>query len=175
MTKRITEEEIQQLYHAYQTPPHVIGHCHAVAETAVKLAEALNHCGYHLDTDLIRGAGLAHDIARTQDEHWIKGAEALEQLGFFDEAAIVRVHMFYSPFQPVDKLNETDIVCLADRLVKEDRYVGLDERIDYILHKAPNDPKIRTRILQRKAETKALLEDIARIIGMTIDECMTGE
>ena len=167
--KRITREEVSGLYVKYATPDHVKAHCRAVAETALKLGEALNKHGYSLDLDLIVGAGLAHDVARTSEEHWKVGADALDALGYHDEAEIIRVHMFYSPFNKVEKLNECDMVCLADRLVKEDKYVGLDERIAYILNKAPDKPEIVANIMLRKAETEKLLSEIADVIGMTVD------
>ncbi|MCI6855785.1 MAG: HD domain-containing protein [Firmicutes bacterium] len=173
--KRISEEEVKKLYMEYSTPNHVKAHCRAVAETAVKLAESLNKHGYSLDLSLIKGAGLAHDVARTSDEHWKIGADALEALGYKDEADIIRVHMFYSPFNPVEKLNECDMVCLADRLVKEDKYVGLDERIEYILKKAPDKPEIVANIMARKAETEELLADIADVIGQTVDSLFSDK
>lgn len=175
MKKRITEEEVRKLYEEYSTPAHVKAHCRAVADTAVKLADTLNKHGYNLDLDLIKGAGLAHDVARTGEEHWNVGADALEALGYYDEAKIIRVHMFYSPFNQLDKLNECDMVCLADRLVKEDCYVGLDERIKYILNKAPKTPEVAKNILSRKAETEKLLDDIASVIGESVDSLFTDK
>ena len=82
MKKRITEEEVRKLYEKYGTPDHVKAHCRAVADTGVKLADSLNKHGYNLDLDLIKGAGLAHDVARTGEEHWNVGADALEALGY---------------------------------------------------------------------------------------------
>lgn len=173
--KRITREEVYRLYMKYATPDHVKAHCRAVAETALKLGEALNEHGYSLDLALIEGAGLAHDVARTSEEHWKVGADALAALGYHDEADIIRVHMFYSPFNHVEKLNECDMVCLADRLVKEDKYVGLDERIEYILNKAPDKPEIVANIMARKAETEKLLSNIAGVIGQTVDSLFLDE
>lgn len=168
MTKRITEETCEMLYERYGTPPHVIAHCKAVSHVAEIIARHLNEHGFHMDLALVKGAGLAHDVARVQDRHWDAGAEILENLGYSDEAAIVRVHMNFD-FHPFEKLNETDMVCLGDRLVKEDRYVGLDERIEYILAKAPEDPEVRKRILRKKADTKVLMEKIEDTIGQSID------
>ena len=174
MAKRITEEEIRRLYVRFQTPPHVIGHCREVARVATGLAEALNQHGFSFDLRLIQGAALVHDVARTQDEHWNVAADALEAMGYRDEADIVRVHMYYS-FHPIDALNEADMVCLGDRLVKEDHYVGLDERISYILHKAPNKPEIQKNILKNKEATGKLLRQIEEKIGTTLDEMFSGE
>ena len=80
--------------------------------------------------------------------------------------------MKYSHFHPVEKLDECDLVCLADRLVKEDQYVGLDERINYILNKAPKKPEIIQTIMERKEETRQLLSEIEQVIGKTIDNLL---
>lgn len=172
MVKRITEEECEALFKKYHTPEHVIGHCRAVSHTAVMIGKKLNEQGFALDIDLIKGAGLAHDVARVRDKHWEVGAEILEDLGYRDEAAIVRVHMTYD-FHAFDKLDETDLVCLGDRLVKENQYVGLNERIDYIIHKAGDVPEKTQRILQKKAETEDFMNHIEETIGQTIDSLFT--
>lgn len=169
MIKRISRNEIEELYKRYNTPEHVIAHCRAVTEAALRLAEHLNQNGYNLDLELIRGAGLAHDAARIYKDHGAAGAEALVEMGYYDEADIVRVHMYYSPFNSIDKLNECDMVCLGDRLVKEDTYVGLDERIEYIINKEPLSDEMIERIMERKAETAELLRQIGEVIGRPVD------
>ncbi len=80
--------------------------------------------------------------------------------------------MHYPAFNSINNLDETDMVCLADRLVKEDRFVGLDERIEYILNKAPKDPAVTEQILSRKADTRALMDDIEKVIGMPLDQLL---
>lgn len=149
-------------------------HCCAVSEAAVKMGQALNRCGWCLDLDLIQAAGLIHDIARVEEEHWEKGYELARSLGYEQEAAIIRVHMRYSPFSPIDQINETDLVCLGDRLVLEDQYVGLDKRMDYIIEKAKKHghPEAEQRILRKKEETRAFITSLEEKIGMTLDELM---
>ena len=169
MARRITEEEVNQIYEEYGTPNHVIAHCRAVTRVALGIAEALNCHGYHLDLDLIKGAGLAHDTARTSDEHWNVCADILEKRGFQEEADIVRVHMTYQ-LNSVDRLNETDMVCLGDRLVKEDQYVGVDERFQYIMDKAPHIPEIQTHLAEHREKMRILLKQIEEIIGISIDD-----
>lgn len=170
-------QECLRLLKEHQTPAHVIRHCIAVGDTALKIGTALNEKGYHLDLGLIHAAGLLHDIARKEDEHWNRGAELAERMGYNQEADIIRVHMHYSPFSPVDQLTETDIVCLGDRTVKEDEYVGLDKRMQYIIDKVRyhGRPGSEERILEKKEEAKKLIEEIQQVIGMTLDQLMKGE
>ena len=168
MTERISPDVCKKLYEKYETPEHVVGHCKAVRDTAVGIARALNNHGYNLDIELIQGAALAHDVARVREHHELVGAKILSDLGYNDEAAIVKVHMRYS-FNDFEHLNETDLVCLGDRLVKEDKYVGLDERIDYIIHKVGDKPEVTKRILESKAATRIFMKKIEETIGQTID------
>lgn len=173
MEKRITEKECEKLYKICSTPPHVIAHCSAVSHTAVEIGRRLNNHGFNLDLDLIRGAGLSHDIARTLENHGEEGAKILESFGYQAEADIVRVHMYYD-FNSFENLNETDLVCLGDRLVIEGQYAGLDKRFEYIMNKAPQDEKIRSRLLLKKKETKALLDKIEKAIGETVDNLFSA-
>ncbi len=168
MSKRISIEESNALYQKCNTPEHVIGHCKAVCQVALTIGEKLNEHGFNLDLELIQGAALTHDIARVQEHHELVGAEILENAGYQDEADIVRVHMTYC-FSGFDNLNETDMVCLGDRLIKEDCYVGLDERIEYIIHKAGDHPEVTKRILANKEATRNFMNKIEERIGQTID------
>ena len=163
-----------KLLEEYGTPTRVKGHCRAVADTACRIGRALNRHGHHFDLELVNAAGLLHDIARVKEHHWDVGADFAEKLGYVQEAAIIRVHMTYSPFHPITQATETDLVCLADRLVKEDRYVGIDERVQYIIDKAVRNghPEAEPRILEKKEELKEFVHEIEVEIHMTVDELM---
>lgn len=174
--KHPTREECYQILQKCGTPQHVRGHCKAVAATACTIAKALNERGFNLDLRLILAAGLLHDVLRVEDKHWEAGAKLMERLGYDQEADIIRVHMTYSPFSPLSNVTETDMVCLGDRLVKEDEYVGIDERIDYIIEKARRNgnPEVETIILEKKKDTERFIDEIENCIGCSIDELMIG-
>ena len=72
---RLTIEQGLKLLHEYGTPEHVIRHCQAVTDAALAIADELNRCGMDFNLEVIEGAGIIHDIARVEDEHWKKGAE----------------------------------------------------------------------------------------------------
>ncbi|MDO4553451.1 MAG: NTP transferase domain-containing protein, partial [Bacillota bacterium] len=80
----------------YGTPPHVMRHCTAVAETAVKMAAALNRAGYEFDLPRLRAACLLHDIARVEEDHGEAGARYAEKQGWYELAPLIRPHMYYS-------------------------------------------------------------------------------
>lgn len=170
------EAECLQVLADYGTPPHVVGHCKAVAGVACRLAEALNGCGAHLDVELVRAAGLLHDMARVHEEHWNAGADYCEARGWMREAEIIRKHMFYDSFHDAEHLDETDLICLADRLVLEDRYAGIDRRMAYIIEKARKNghEEYIPHIERRREETQALLREIEERIGLPLDELTAG-
>lgn len=173
--KHLTVKECLELLQEYNTPLHVVRHCKAVAEAAVKLAIALNEKGSNLNIELIRGAALIHDIARVEENHEEKGAQIARSLGYDDEADIIRVHMTYNLKKEIDELTEVDMVCFGDRVVKEDKYVGLSERMSYILDKIKDKPDAVKRIKIKKTETELLLSKIEDRLGITIDELMIKE
>lgn len=174
-TKYPSLTECEALWKEYGTPPHVIGHCKAVSATAGAIAEALNEHGYHLNIPLIRAAGWLHDIARTDEYHWDKGAEIAEKNGYPDVADIIRVHMKYRISGSKEEITATDLICLADRTVKEDHYVGTDERMDYIIAKAKGEPGAEERIRASFCEIRALKKRIEETIGVTLEQLMCSE
>lgn len=168
--KHPTKEECLKMLDEYNTPAHVVRHCVAVADTALKIAEALNDKGFDFNITLITSAALLHDIARVEEKHWISGADFALRNGYLQEAKIIRRHMTHSLDPDAAKLKELDLVCLGDRLVLEDRYVGIDKRMDYVIEKARGDKKIEKMIIARKEENKRLIRNIEDIIGVSIDE-----
>lgn len=177
MQNHPSRQECLRYLKEYKTPDHVIRHCQAVADTAVKIGRALNQQGYHLDLGLIEAAGLIHDIARVEEKHWERGYQLAKERGYDQEADIIKVHMHYSPFSAAENVNETDLVCLADRVVKEDTYVGLDKRMEYIIQKARQQghADAEKRIMEKKKEAQVLIDGIEKTIGMTFDELMKGK
>lgn len=170
--KHPSREECLALLKKYQTPGHVVKHCLMVAETALKIGKALNDKGCALDLDLIQGAGLIHDIARVEDNHWEIGADIASGLGYYEEAEIIRVHMFYNCDPSKEEITETDVICLSDRMVKEDEYVGLDDRMQYVLDKFKGDQEAVERISERIKDNKAMIGRIERLIGRPIESLL---
>ena len=178
MTYRITKEQGIKLLKEYGTPEHVIRHCTAVTDAAVRIGCALNEAGYNMDIGLIEGAGILHDIARVEDEHWIKGGEIARKMGLADEAAIIDIHMHYPSFNEIENADETDMVCLGDRIVKEDSFVGLDERIYYVIEKARKkgaDKKVIDIILEKKQDAARFIKGIEEKTGKSLEEIVLGK
>ena len=168
ITMRLNDSIIQELYKKCGTPDHVIAHCQGVADAAVRITSALNNAGFSLDLELIRGAGLVHDMCRVLENHGEEAAKVLREMGYKDEADIVETHMHYD-FNAPNASKEVDVLCLADRLVLEDKYVGIDKRVEYLIHK-PGESFARTeRLLKAKEATKSYICALEEIIGRSID------
>ena len=172
--KPLTKEEIQKLYTEFKTPEHVKRHCMGVSNTAARIAEALVAYGVDLDVELIKSTSIIHDAARIYDDHDLVISDKLDEMGHHIAADITRVHMHYKGLERKPDITETDIVCLADRLVKEDEYVGLDERMEYIINKFGRTPEREQRIYAGKKKTQSFIDMVEEITGKSIDDIVKG-
>ena len=50
------------------------------------------------------------------------------------------------------------------------QYVGVDERFQYIMDKAPHIPEIQTHLAEHREKMRILLKQIEEIIGISIDD-----
>ncbi|MDD4565773.1 MAG: HD domain-containing protein [Eubacteriales bacterium] len=171
-TKHPSKDECLALLNEYDTPEHVVRHCFKVTDTALKIGEALNKAGCNLNLHLIQSAGLIHDIARVHDKHWEVGAQIAAERGYLQEADIIRAHMNYSCDPTKDYIEEIDIICLSDRMVKEDEFVGLEVRMQYVLDKFNDNDKVREWISARIVDNRAMIDKIEKLIGITIDSLL---
>lgn len=166
--------ECFRLLKEYGTPDRVVRHCMAVRDAALaaagKVKAALPECP--VDTGLLEAACLLHDIARVEEKHELAGSRYLRSLGYDDVADIVAKHMTYSDYHDIKDADETDFLCLGDRVVKEDRYVGPEERMQYVLDKALKSGNAGAADIVREKK-KLLFKFIGEIedaCGMSIDE-----
>ncbi len=167
-----SRETCMDLLCSYGTPPHVIRHCAAVSETAIRIARALMEKGEDLDLSLLEASCLLHDIARVEENHGVKGAILAEKQGYHQVANLIRCHMFYATDPYKSKITEQDLLCLADRMVMEDRYVGLDDRMQYVLDKLTAAGIDTERVRHRMEENRLVKERIEKIIDRPIDDLM---
>lgn len=171
-TVTLSREKCLFLLEEYNTPAHVVRHCKAVAETALRIGKSMNNKGYDLDLDLLEGAALLHDIVRTEENHGAKAARILEDLGYPEVAKLIGSHMYYLSNSSIERISEQDVLCLSDRMVIEDQYVGLEKRIQYILDKLSGDAEISQQIRYRLNENKGIRDRIEKQIEMSMDELM---
>lgn len=171
----ITEETAMFLWDENKTPKHVVRHCRAVAQTSLLIGEELNKHGYNLSLEVILGAAWLHDVARVQDRHEEVGADIVLACGFEPEAKIIQHHMHHEITTDVNQIQEIDVVCLSDRMVKEDQFVGLMERMEYVLEKWKGNQEAEEVIRQKFKEQRNLLDEIEKKIGIPIETLISQE
>ncbi|MDQ7833131.1 MAG: NTP transferase domain-containing protein [Desulfovibrionaceae bacterium] len=149
----------------FDVPPRGLAHAEAVARAAVALARAVNRLGAGLDERLVESAALLHDLAKGRPQHEAEGGRELLRLGFPILADIVACHRDTAcgDGQP---LTEKEIVYLADKLVRRDRYVGLEARFQEKLDMFEGDAAARTAIRGRLQRARDMLSRVEREAGM---------
>lgn len=167
----IDKETQKLLFDEFGTPQHVRRHCDAVTDVALKIGRALNEAGFDLDLGLIEGAARVHDIARTEKNHAFAGADFLMEKGYPYEAILVRAHMKH-PFGSVGEIREQDVLCLADRVVREDEYVGIEKRVEHLLSKPGMTEEGAVKMKAVMSATQDYIHDVEKIIGVTFDELL---
>lgn len=174
MAERLTENRCYELFREYETPDRVIAHCLEVSRCAYIIACELNKNGYDLDAELVKTSALIHDLMRASDKHDVVAGQILESLGYTDEAAIVCDHMSYK-FNTLPLITEHDIVCLADRIVKEHEYVGIDDRVEYLINKYPENKERKENLLFWKEKVREYINGVESLIGKSFDELLAPD
>ena len=159
----LSDERCYMLWDRFGTPEHVRLHCAAVAELAETMARDLIAAGGAMDTLLCRSAGLLHDMLRTEPHHAAEAEKELRRLGFGRLAATVGSHMSFRG--SADGFTEQTVVCLADKLVREDRRVSPEERYAPALEKHPAGTPIGDRIREDRDRAEALCGSFYRLTG----------
>jgi radical SAM family uncharacterized protein len=170
----LRREDCLALLHEYGTPEHVIRHCIAVADAAVRLAEALRAVAATElrrapDIELTERAALLHDIARIEENHAKAGANIVAA---YDTAAaeIIAGHMTHDFPDSVRDICEADIVSLADRSVFEYRYIGYEARMNKVMARFADNETAIAVMKGKIQQTETFIAEIERITGRGIDE-----
>lgn len=151
----------ERLYEEVSLPEHIRAHCRAVGELAGRMAEKLVQAGAYLDIELCRSGGYVHDLLRLSPHHERAAEEFLKEKGYLALAEVAGAHKGFEK-EPETICREEVLVCLADKLVLEERRVSPEERYRKALDKRP----VKERILKDLAVCRRLAEEY---------EVMTGE
>jgi CTP:molybdopterin cytidylyltransferase MocA len=147
--------------------PAVWAHGLAVAEQALRIGQALTAAGCRLDLDLIYAAALVHDMARGELDHARSGGRMLRELDLPRMAEIVETHMDLS-VEKEDPIREAEVVFLADKLISEDRFVGLEERFLSRLNDHHANPRVKASICSRMESARRSARRIESVIGRSL-------
>ena len=156
----LTDEVCEALLSAAGADEALRAHCRAVAALADELGRALREKGAPLDADALHAAALLHDIARGEPDHAALGARRLGALGYPGIAEIVRQHHELEGAA----LDEAAVVYLADKAVRGDRRVPIDERFAASAAKCTTPEAIEAHA-RRYAAARKWRDEINRLCG----------
>lgn len=122
----LTEELCRKLMDGANTPQHVQNHCFAVKSQAEKICEGLRIAGVKMQEDLIYGAAMLHDIARTEKEHAKTGGEWVAKAGYPIQGELIVSH--HKIDFKTEEIDEKAVLAIADCTVKETEVVSVKER-----------------------------------------------
>jgi len=135
MIKIPTKEECIKLLKDSNVPDNIIAHTKAVCDFSMKIVDALEKRGIKVNKDLVAAAALLHDIKKlSPNDHIEEGYTFLKSIGYPEVAEVVRKHglQHLGDDDYIPKKWEEKIVFYADKRVKNDRIVSVDERFEYV-------------------------------------------
>jgi putative nucleotidyltransferase with HDIG domain len=143
-----------------------VRHSRRVAEVAERIALALMRSGLSLNVELVRAGALLHDLAKGQPNHAAVGAEILRSMDFPRVATVVGAHtqLDFSGGQ----LDERAIVYLADKLVRGDSVVTLEQRFQPALARFSDNPPALHAVQSRMAIAQAVAQAVETQLGVPI-------
>ena len=159
----LSDERCYMLWDRAGTPEHVRRHCTAVAELAEAMARDLIDAGGAMDTLLCRSAGLLHDMMRTVPQHAMEAEKVLREMGFDRLAGTVGSHMSFRGLP--EEFSEETVVCLADKLVREDCRVSPQDRYAPALEKHPAGTPAGERIREDMRRAERLCDSFFLLTG----------
>jgi uncharacterized protein len=126
-------EECSRLMERYGMLDNIVAHSLEVSKVALFLSEELNRKGQRIDVRLVEAAALLHDIAktvclRTKEDHTHAGYCLLKEIGYDRIGEIVAQHVWLQKEGNPDSVSEEEVVNYADKRVRHDQIVSLDER-----------------------------------------------
>ena len=150
-----------RLMEQYAMLPNIREHSVMVARVARLIGQGLTRGGRPLCLELIVSGALLHDIAKTATletelRHDQLGREICLRHGLDELAEIVGEHVVLKNGVP-ERCTEKEIVYYADKRVLHDEVVGLDTRLDYIIHRYGNgDKELHAKIRHNFAQAHAV-------------------
>lgn len=151
-----TRDVCLEMHEYFKTPERIRKHCAKVAAVAEAMAQSLAGSGHPLDLKKIQPAALLHDIARAQRHHARAGAALLEDLGHTGISSIVGAHEELEEYD-MTHITEKSVVYLADKRVREDSVITLQERFGEKMALYQQDEEA-CRAIQRKYQQALQVE-----------------
>jgi HD superfamily phosphodiesterase len=149
-----------------RTPGETRSHCRKVAEVAQNIGRALIQAGQNLDLDLIRAAATLHDITKRSHNHDLAGGRLLREMGFGKTGDIVAQHTDIHEGASM----EARVVFLADKLVKGEKRVTVEERYQAAKEYFGENMEAASKIEERFQRAQAVKQELEHILGFSVEK-----
>lgn len=166
-----TPAECDEILAQRNVPYFTVNHGKVVAEVARRLVLRLNQVGLHLDVNAVIAAGKLHDIAKGKTNHARLGARMIRQYGYYKIAQIIAAHTDIVIEEKL-LLDEVAVVYLADKLVKGDCIVTLEERFAGAMGKYSGDAKAVAAIIERRLRAQQIATTIEQLLGVSLTQVL---
>ena len=173
-------QDCHALWDRYPMLDNIRAHSAMVADMAHSMALIAVERGVKVAPDAVLAAGLLHDLAKTYTIHH-GGSHA--QLGAAwtmletRNGPIARAVMFHVHWPFEERLDEDSVfldmaIVYADKRVRHDEYVSLDERFADLVDRYGHSEFIRMRIEMSHQQGKRIETALSRRLGVNLDECV---
>ncbi len=157
-------EECYCILNLYNVPNNIIKHCSEVSRITLNILNELNEKGYNFNKNVMQAAALLHDLARMEKSHAEVGAKILKNLGYEQIGNIISTHMDIEVDETED-ITENEILYLADKVIKEDKFVQLQKRLSEYSLKFHDNFQALNKIQKRFNEAEKIERKIENIVG----------
>ena len=169
------DEEIKRLLDSNQVPVHIRRHMKGVANVLLDIADILDPDNCIYDRELLYASAMLHDFAKLQKNHSSVGALKLRLEGYELVADLISEHESMELHQELavkkgEKyyMSEEDLLYYADKRVREDVVVSLEERFEASLVKCRTQ-EARMNHMRRWNKAITIENDVFRYLKKTID------
>ncbi len=149
------------------TAGNIRAHCRKVAEVAAAVSRALAASGTIIDIEAVQAGAILHDVVREEPKHSTAGARILREFGFDHIADIIEVHTEL-PRHKTSSL-EAKIVFLADKFVRREELVSIDERYSASSRNYATTPEIAAIVQRRKEQALETKKEIEQLLGYPME------
>ncbi len=166
-------------------------HCHAVADSALRLGHALGAVIQPIDHDFLRSAALLHDIGRhvTHDPvgHGVEGYHVLTRLGHGREAHVCAAHVLFGlEASDAERLGlpacdfiprtvEERLVTLVDLLVENETPTTLNRRFSSLHKRNAGNSFFLSRLDGAQERAEAFMLEISEAIGGSVEDMLATQ
>ncbi|MFZ5969222.1 MAG: DVU_1551 family NTP transferase [Bacillota bacterium] len=162
-----SRKECYAILNHYNVPDHIVKHCIKVARISMDILYNLKDAAYELDGAALEAAALLHDMARREKNHAQVGTMILKNMGYEHVGHIISTHTDIDVDEN-KKITENEILYLADKLVKEDQFMLLEERLQQYLKAYRDDLEALRKIKKRYDAAEKIMKKIEKISGKGI-------